>query len=221
MRTFHPACLLLFLLLLSTTRGYSQAKEITIRFIGNCGLHLTDGRSDLYVDFPYRSGAHNYMEYDTSEIAAVPSDAILVFTHSHADHYSKKLAKRVSKQVYGPWNVEKLVQLEGQLEQFSIQAFKTKHKFSFNHYSYLITWHGKRIYISGDTEHAETIATQKDLDWAFIPAWLLVEAQRKEIHVNTKMIGMYHIGQKDNITTSTPEKILLLMQTGQTVTLPF
>jgi hypothetical protein len=51
--------------------GFCQSKEIKIKFIGNCGLYLTDGNSNFYIDFPYKSGAHNYMEYDKSEISGV------------------------------------------------------------------------------------------------------------------------------------------------------
>jgi hypothetical protein len=49
---------------------------------------------------------------------------------------------------------------------FNIEVFKTKHRFTFKHYSYLITWHGKRIFFSGDTESAETIARVKGINWA-------------------------------------------------------
>ena len=48
--------------------GYGQSDDIEIRYTGNCGLHITDGYNDLYIDFPYKSGAHNYVEYDESEI---------------------------------------------------------------------------------------------------------------------------------------------------------
>lgn len=36
--------------------GFAQSNEITIRFIGNCGLHFSDGTSNIYTDFPYVSG---------------------------------------------------------------------------------------------------------------------------------------------------------------------
>jgi hypothetical protein len=38
-----------------------------IKFIGNCGLYMTHGVENIYVDFPYKSGAHNHMDYDSSE----------------------------------------------------------------------------------------------------------------------------------------------------------
>jgi hypothetical protein len=213
---------LLFIALVSRSNiCLSQSNEIKIRFIGNCGLYITDGNKNLYVDFPYKSGAHHYMEYDKSEITNIKNNAILIYTHKHSDHYSRNLAKKVSAQIYGPWNLKYLKQLNNYIADFSIQAFKTKHQFSFRHYSYLITWHSKEIYISGDTENAETIGKIKNIDWAFVPAWLLNDAKKGNIKIDAKKIGLYHIGQGDKITNSSPDKILLLSQTGQIITIPY
>ncbi len=76
------------LLLCCVTAGYGQGNEIKIKFIGNAGLYLTDGNINLYVDFPYKSGAYKYMEYDDSELDSIASNSILLFTHKHADHFS-------------------------------------------------------------------------------------------------------------------------------------
>jgi L-ascorbate metabolism protein UlaG (beta-lactamase superfamily) len=143
--------LLIVILLFISKISFSQSSEIKIRFIGNCGLHLTDGNDNIYIDFPYKSGAHHYMEYDKSEVDSIRNNVVLLFTHKHSDHYSRRLAKGASRHIYGPWNVKDLKVLNNSLEKFSIQAFKTKHQYSFNHYSYLITWHNRKIYISGDT----------------------------------------------------------------------
>lgn len=214
---------LLFLICISNGI-LGQSKEIKIRFIGNCGLHLSDGDSDIYIDFPYKSGAHNYMEYDLSELDSVKFKPIFIYTHKHSDHYSKKLVTKLANnlegKVYGPWNVKELLELNNGLQDFVIEPFKTKHRFSFNHYSYLITWNEKRIFISGDTEHAETIASVTNIDWAFVPAWLLVDAIRKDIKLteNIKHIAVYHIGPNDNITTQ-DSKIKLLTTQGEVITI--
>jgi hypothetical protein len=55
------------------------------------------------------------------------------------------------------------------LQDFSVQSFRTRHRFSFKHDSYLITWQSKTIFISGDTENAGTIGKVKGIDWAFVP----------------------------------------------------
>lgn len=202
--------------------GYSQTNEIKVKFIGNCGLYLTDGNLNIYIDFPYKSGAHNYMEYDRSEIDNIKENPIFIFTHKHSDHYSRKLLKKLNGKKYGSWNVSKLKELNSNNNSFSITSFKTKHRFCFNHYSYLITWHDKRIYISGDTEDADTIATISGIDWAFIPVWLLMDAKEKGIKLSTniKMIGIYHIGPNDNITTD-DSKFHLLDKQGKQIKIPY
>lgn len=207
-------------LLYMAGHSFSQSGEIAIRFIGNCGLHITDGKTHIYVDFPYKSGAHHYMEYDPVEIENIKDSAVFIFTHKHADHYSGKHIKKQKGKVYGPWNIKDLEKLNGTIPGFSIQAFKTPHLFTSQHYSYLLTWHGKKICISGDTEHAETIAAMCDLDWAFVPAWLLIDANEKNIKIDTKMIGLYHIGPRDTITTKDP-KIHLLEKQGETIVIPY
>jgi len=203
--------------------GFGQSNEIKIRYIGNCGLHISDGINHIYTDFPYKSGAHNYIEYDNSEIDNLKENSFYIFTHKHSDHYSKKLLKRALKtkngKAFGSWNIAELENLDEIIPEFEIKAFKTKHNFSLNHYSYLITWHNKKIFLSGDTENAETIGKMTNLDWAFVPAWLVVDSNEKDIKINTKMIGIYHIGPKDNINI-TGEKVLMLKKQGEVISIP-
>lgn len=203
--------------------GFCQSNEIKVKFIGNCGLYLTDGNSNLYIDFPYKSGAHNYMEYDKSEIDSIKPNPIFIFTHKHADHYSKKLLKKFKGDKYGPWNISEIGNIASKIPDFSIQAFKTQHKvfgISFEHYSYLITWHKKRIFISGDTESAETLKSISNIDWLFAPVWLLMDAKKQNIKIDAKKIGLYHIGQKDSINTTDP-KIQLLNKSGIVIIIPY
>lgn len=207
---------------------FSQTSEIKIRFIGNCGLSMTDGISNIYIDFPYKSGAHNYMEYDLSELDSVKNNPIFIYTHKHSDHFSgklvRKLVKKLGGSMYSPWNINELLNLNNKLKDFTIEVIKTKHRFSINHYSYLITWHNKRIFISGDTEHAETIAVLKDIEWAFIPVWLLMDANEKGIKLGdiSKMFAVYHIGPGDHITIEDNNpKIKLLNKQGEIITIPY
>lgn len=201
-----------------------QSGEIKIRFIGNCGRHITDGLSNLYIDFPYKSGAYNTMEYDLNELDRVKKNPIFVFTHRHLDHYYgrivKDLARKLNGQIYTPRNVKDLVKLNEDLSNFNIKAFKTKHKFSFKHYSYLIIWHDKKIFISGDTEHSETISSLKDIDWAFLPVWLIMDAIKKDVNLEeiVENIAVYHIRHKDNITTKSTN-IKLLDKQGIVITI--
>lgn len=195
-RTIKETILTLTFCLL-TTLVFSQSKEIKIEFLGNCGLYLTDGTTNIYTDFPYKSGAHGYMEFDESELDSIKENSIFVFTHKHADHYSDKNIKKVIKEKggkkYGSWNIEELKNLEKSVPNLSIQVYKTAHKWSSKHYSYLITWHNKRIFLSGDTESAETIGTIKNIDWAFVPYWILLDAKENAIKIDAKMFGIYHL----------------------------
>jgi hypothetical protein len=199
---------------------FSQSGVINVKFIGNCGLYLTDGTSNIYIDFPYKSGAHHYMEYDKSEIDSIRENPVFIFTHKHSDHYSGKLLRKLNAKSYGPWNIPDLEQLTDSAAHFSIQAFETDHRFSFHHCSYLITWHGKKLFFSGDTETAETIATLTGMDWAFVPAWLIMDLQKKNIKADAKMFALYHIGPRDTITSDDP-KILLLDKQGEVISIPF
>ena len=191
-----PVLCFLFLFLLFNQNSFCQ-EEIKIKFIGNCGLHLSDGQLDLFVDFPYKSGAYGYMEYKDTELQNIPNNSIFFYTHKHADHYSRKIVNNVLKEKKGikfsQWQTKKLVEYFDKILDIDLQVFKTKHRFSLNHKSYLLTWHGKKIYLSGDTEHAETISKIKDLDWAFVPYWILLDANEKDIKIDAKMIGIYHI----------------------------
>lgn len=218
--------LLVTVLISMLATGFGKANEIRIRFIGNCGLHMTDGVLDVYVDFPYKSGAYGYMKYDPSEVERVKDGSLFLFTHRHADHYSKGLLKKLNGSVYGPWSVPKkkrpdLQKLGGPAAEFSIQAFKTKHRFSLKHHSYLITWHGKKIFLSGDTETAETIAKRSGMDWAFVPPWILLDAEKKKMKIDTRKFAVYHLYPGEQFNIETPERIVLLDKQQQVITIPY
>lgn len=208
-----------FSVLLFAFPAAAQTNVITVRFIGNCGLYMTDGSLDVYVDFPYRSGAYNYMEYPASEIDSIRANATHIFTHRHADHYSKKLVKGLSGTVYGPWKVKKKRRADlsapaYSAAQFSLETFRTKHRFARHHYSYLITWHGQRIFLSGDTEGAETIGQVKDLDLAFVPSWVMQDALEKQIDIDAERFAVYHLYPTETVTTENP-KIKALHTQGE------
>jgi len=227
MTNLYKKCLLAVTLSIFSNLVFSQSNEIKIKFIGNCGLYMTDGASNIYIDFPYKSGAHNYMEYDEAEVDNIKDNAVFIFTHLHADHYSKKLLKKLSGLKLDPSNINELEKISNSIPNFDIKAFKTPHKvfgISFRHYSYLITWHNKKIFISGDTENADTIAEQKNIDWAFIPVWLTFDAKEKGIKLGdlSKMYAIYHIGPEDKITNDTNDpSIKLLSEQGEIITIPY
>ncbi len=90
---------------------------------------------------------------------------------------------------------------------------------SRRHYSYLITWHNKRIFLSGDTTDPTVIKQMSDIDWSFIPTWLIKNIFDSEVQtdVMSKMFVIYHIGEKDKINII-GEKFLMLDNQGQIIT---
>lgn len=219
MPNHFKSLLLLIVSFTITTFLYAQTPDIQVKFIGNCGIHLTDGKNNLYVDFPYQSGAFNYMTYNQAELDSIADNAYFLFTHKHPDHYSKKMLNLIKSKhkgnVYGKWNTESFNELNAAFTDFRIEIFKTKHRFSFNHYSYLITWHGKKLYFSGDTESAVTIASIDQIDWAFIPTWIWMDAKENNLQLNATKFAIYHLYPDESVTNSEPEKIKLLNKQGE------
>ena len=203
--------------------GLAQTNEIKVKFIGNCGLYMTDGNLNIYVDFPYKSGAFNYMEYDQSELDSIKGNSIFIFTHKHPDHYSGKNMRKTLREKngkkYGKWNISKLENLTDSTAGFSIQVFETDHRFSFRHYSYLITWHGKKIFLSGDTESADTILKVSTIDWAFVPSWIIHDANEKGMKIDAKMIGVYHLYPHEKVVNNSPDKIKVFDKQGETISI--
>jgi len=61
MTNFVKKILLIITIFCFSNFGFSQSNEIIIKFIGNCGLHMTDGESNFYIDFPYKQHAYRWM----------------------------------------------------------------------------------------------------------------------------------------------------------------
>ncbi len=224
MKKIFAALLPLLAMLGIPNFGLSQSNEIKVKFIGNCGLYMTDETTHFYIDFPYKSGAYNYMEYDKSEIDNLKDNAIFIFTHRHADHYSKKLLKKQRGQKFDPWNIDALENLNKSIPNFDIQAFKTSHKFygiPFRHSSYIITWHGKKIYISGDTGDLEHLSQVKNIDWAFVNPWIYMNAGREQVKIDAKNFGIYHLYPTQKIDGEFPKNIVTLKNQGEIISIHY
>lgn len=221
-KLFKPLTLLLSFLIFSTL-AFSQTGEIKIKFIGNCGMYLTDGQSNIYVDFPYKSGAYGYNQYRASELDSIKDNSMFIFTHKHADHYSKKIVRKIkgSGKVFTPWNSRKLQKSKNALPDFSIKVIKTKHRFTFKHNSYVITWHGKKIFLSGDTEYAETAVSVKNIDCAFVPYWIILDANDKNLKIDTKKLVIYHIYQNQKFGDEMPKEAIFFNKQYEVMTIPY
>lgn len=209
------------LLLMFSRFVYAQTSALEVTFIGNAGFHITDGKTNIYLDFPYKSGAYGYMRYSESELSKIKEQSIFIFTHKHADHYARKAVRKLNGKVYARRNRKRIHKLEKSIPDLKITSYKTKHRFSFSHYSYVIDWHGKKIFISGDTEHPETIGLIKNIDYAFVPTWILYYAREKNINIDAKTKVLYHLYPNEKIEEKTDANFIIFDKQGMSIKIPY
>ena len=164
-------------------------------------FHIADGETTLLSDFPYRSGAYGYMEYDMDDVPPIKNGVSLI-THSHADHWYKDQFAKMDLSVIGPTSVtskvdpEKAVPFDADepmtFRDIEVQAIEMPHNSSPQHYSYLVTWHGLRLYFSGDTETPADMLKREDIDVMFISPWLIRTIERQDLTLDTKVLVVYH-----------------------------
>lgn len=177
------------------------AGELTVTFIGNMAFHITDGETTLLSDFPYRSGAYGYMEYDLADVPPITNGVSLI-THSHGDHWYKDQFAKMDLSVIGPTSVtnrvkpKKVVPFNAdapmKFRDIEVQAIEMPHNLSPQHYSYLVTWHGLRLYFPGDTETPADMLHREDIDIMFISPWLIRTIERQDLTLDTKILVVYH-----------------------------
>ncbi len=224
--TLRRATAFSVLFLFMALAGFGQSNEIKIRHVANAGLHMTDGNLTVYFDFPYKSGAYGYMAYDASELDKISEGATFLFTHRHADHYSKKLLKKLDGTVYGPWKIRKKDTAGVEIindpdHHFSVRAYKNKHRFALKHCSYRITWHNKTIFVAGDAESPAIIATLQNIDWAFVPDWLLHYAKEGNVKIDAKHIGVYHLYPTQAIDEGYADNIHVMQGKNETISIGY
>jgi L-ascorbate metabolism protein UlaG (beta-lactamase superfamily) len=177
--------------------GAAPAAELRATFIGNMGWHLTDGQIAVLIDFPYESGAFGYMTWTKSAVPAGPSP-LCVISHSHDDHFAPPLAPEFCGSILGPKDVVKAGGMkivesnpEVRWEGITIRPIPTPHA-SLEHYSSLIEWAGKRLYLTGDTEDTSALLAARDLDVAFVSPWLLEAVSAKGQRIDARRVVVYH-----------------------------
>lgn len=185
------------LVLLMSAGALAQTDTLVVRFIGNAGVHLTDGTTTLMVDVPYVSGAFGYMEYDPAALHAI-GRVVSVITHRHDDHFDPKLFLRRTWEIIGPSEVtarlpaERVVAGDSvRVGNFSVRRFRTPHA-DTEHYSYLVSWGAKRLYFVGDTEDPSHMLSMPDLDILFVTPWLACAAEKTGKRPDTRRVVVYH-----------------------------
>lgn len=199
------------------------AGNLEFQFIGNEAFHITDGKTTLLSDFPYTSGAFGYMTYDTRNIKPIV-DGISLITHEHEDHWNPKLFSSMELTLIAPPKILAQVNGEKQIsfskemryKDLNVQAFRTPH--TPEHHSYLVTWHGIRIYFPGDTESLDPLVKIKNLDVVLITPWLLTSLMKTEKRIDTKMLVVYHHQPQETIPNYQDR---IVPKQGEVFTIPF
>jgi L-ascorbate metabolism protein UlaG (beta-lactamase superfamily) len=175
------------------------------RFIGNMAYAISDGATTLFTDFPYQSGYSVYMEYDAAEIRSRTAGAVSLITHRHGDHWDAPLFNRTGWKVVAPADalagvapsrVVRALPVEPSrstvtVNGISVEAIATPHA-GIGHYSYVVNWHGRRLFFSGDTEDPEALLAARNLDVAFVSPWLFQSARKSGRAIDARRIVIYH-----------------------------
>ena len=182
-----------------------EAKQLEVKFIGNASVGISDGKLTVVSDFPYQSGYSGYMEYDFEK--SKPKGRVLsLITHKHSDHFETLLFEKTDWLVLAPDEIklelnknrrlkmEKIVRFDG----VEIQPVSSPHA-KIEHYSYLMKWHGKSFFFTGDTESVEALEFAKDVDVLFITPWLMRKAERTGTDISAKKIVVYHQAKDENV----------------------
>jgi L-ascorbate metabolism protein UlaG (beta-lactamase superfamily) len=175
-----------------------HAADLRFTFIGNMAFHITDGATVLVSDFPYESGAFGYMKWQASAVPPV-KDGLALITHRHRDHVAPELLAPYDLTVAGPGEVLRMVAGKPTLaltppvrfRDIEIEPRKTAHA-GLEHYSYAVTWHGLRLYFSGDAEDPADLLAAPDLDVAFVSPWLLGSVQKQKRRIDARRVVVYH-----------------------------
>lgn len=177
--------------------GSAAADDLQATFIGNMAFHLTDGQTEVLTDFPYQSGYSEYMTWKKEGVPAIRG-ALCLITHGHRDHFAAELAKEYCTTLLGPKDVsaampDRALAVLPRVEHrgVAIEPIATDHA-NREHYSYLVTWAGLRLYFTGDTDDLEPLLRARDLDYAFVSPWLLQRAAKRQAHIHARQIVVYH-----------------------------
>jgi L-ascorbate metabolism protein UlaG (beta-lactamase superfamily) len=177
----------------------TQQAPLQARFIGQMAFSITDGSTTVISDFPYQVGYAGAPPFSPKELQAGTPATLALVTHRHADHWEPALFAKTTWKVAGPKDVtsgvpaDRVVVLAGptKFESVLIEPVETPHA-QVGHYSYIVTWQGKRLYFSGDTEETRSVVSAKNLDAAFVSPWLYGYLLKQSARIDAKRVVIYH-----------------------------
>lgn len=175
-----------------------RADSLTIRFIANEAVSLSDGTLTLVLDFPYQPGYSRYMTYPDTALN-IQGNVVAVITHRHRDHFAEERFLPTTWRIVGPREVtqslptNRVVPLDSvvRINDAVIRPIATPHA-GVEHYSYLIEWKGKRFFFVGDTGDPAALLRSGPLDMAFVSSWLLNAARKDGRSVPARQVVLYH-----------------------------
>ena len=217
------ASLLGMTVLVAATKATSP--RLTARFIGNMAFAITDGSTTLLTDFPYQSGAFGYMRYPAAEVAPGLGPAVCLITHGHLDHFDPSLFAKMDAKVIAPPTLaatlpgDRVIPFAPRIvwRDIVIEPRKTPHG-TIEHSSYLVTWHGRRLYFTGDTDRFDDLVSQRRLDAAFVSPWLLQATVEKGVRIDAKRIVVYHHRAAETVPPL-PGALVIVPKQGETLAL--
>lgn len=183
----------------------AHSKPLEVEFIGNEAFRITDGDYVLMTDFPYKSGAYGYSKYDFY-FPGTTGHVLSLITHRHTDHFDPLLFSAQAWMILGPLEVTVGLPQNRVLKfgpevvfgPIKITPQKSLHG-NTEHYSYLVNWHGWRLFFTGDTEDVAQLKNLPELDVLFITPWFYRKAKMNDALPESKKIIIYHHKEKDII----------------------
>lgn len=182
-----------------------QRPRLEARFIGQMAFAISDGAVAVITDFPYQTGYAGAPSFDERELRAHTQPTLALITHKHLDHWEPGLFARTNWKVLGPADATGTIAAGRVVPPAArvtfgpavIELLETPHA-RIGHYSYVVTWHGRRLYFSGDTESIDSLSAAKNLDVAFVSPWLHQSMIRSGRRIDAKRVVIYHhrIGQQ-------------------------
>jgi len=191
----------------------AEGQKLDVRFIGNMAFAITDGKTTLYTDFPYQSGAFGYMTYEASAVAAA-RECVCLVTHGHLDHFDPSLFAKMGCALIAPPSLVKKIGTDRAVafapemayRVIEIEALRTPHG-DIEHYSYLVTWHGLRLYFTGDTESTDELLAARNLDAAFVSPWLIEAVAKKGGRIDARRVVVYHHHADEKVAALQDRKV--------------
>lgn len=189
----------------TATSAAPAPAKLQAQFIGNMAFAITDGKTVVYTDFPYEPGAFGYMNYDFAKVPKAPGSLCLI-THGHKDHFDAALFEKMDAKAIAPPKVAatlpaaRVIPFAPKMtyRDITIESFPTPHG-DADHASYLVTWHGVRLYFTGDTDSTERLLAMKNLDAAFVSPWLIGMIAKQKGHIDARTVICYHHKTDDKV----------------------